>query len=108
MSTKDNRPAIKPDRVLQFAFSFGPPLMIEAAVRLGVFDLLDKGPRSLGEISTATRASERGLRILLNGLVGLEFLTRDPEGRFALTEETSAYLVSSRTSYLGGLYKHVS
>jgi SAM-dependent methyltransferase len=108
MAANESRSNVKPDRVMQFAFGFGPPLLIETGVRLGIFDLLDKGPRALNEISTATKAPERGLRIVLNALVGLEFLTRDAKDRYALTEEASAFLVSGRNSFLGGLFKHIS
>lgn len=108
MSANKDRSPVKPDRVLQYAFSFGPPLMIETGVRLGIFDFLDRGPKTIPEIAAGTKSSERGVRLLLNALVGLEFITRDTQGRYALTEESAAFLVSTRESFVGGLYRHIS
>jgi len=67
-------------------------LILEAAVRNGVFDALDGGPKTAAETSAATGASERGLTAIMNALVGLEFLTRDDAGRYALTAVSAALL----------------
>ena len=44
----------------------------------------------------------------MNALTGLEFLTRGDDGRYALTPESAAFLVSTKPAFLGGLYKHMS
>ena len=93
---------------MKYAWGYGPPLILEAAVRNGVFDALEGGAKTVGETSAATGASERGLRAIMNALVGLEFLTRDEAGRYALTADSAAFLVSSKPGYLGGLLKHMS
>src|SRR5262249_47428908 len=52
----------------------------------------------------ATGASQRGLGMLLNALVGLGFLTRQGDrwaARYALTPEADAYLVVGRPDYHG-------
>jgi hypothetical protein len=41
------KPQVSPERLMQFTFGFAPPLMIETALRYGVFDILDKEARSL-------------------------------------------------------------
>lgn len=107
MTTPD-APPVTPQRLMQFAFAFAPPLMIETAVRLGLFDALTDGPRSLAQLQQASGASERGLRALLNGLVGLEFLHKDDGGRYRLAPESAAFLVSTQPSYLGGFFRHAS
>ena len=44
----------------------------------------------------------------MNALVGLEFLSKDKQGRYALTPESEAFLVSTKPSFQGGLIKHCS
>jgi 3-hydroxy-5-methyl-1-naphthoate 3-O-methyltransferase len=107
-TTPTGQPPVTPERLMQFAFGYAAPLMLEAAIRHRVFDLLDAGPKTLDELSTATGASPRGLRILLNGLVGLELLAKDAQGRYLLRPESSTFLVSTKPGYRGGSFKHAS
>ena len=99
---------VTPQRIYQFAFGYAPPLVLEAAIRHHVFDVLDSGPKTLQEIGLATSASERGLAAILGVLVGLEFLAKDPRGYYALTPESAAFLVSSKPEFQGGLIRHTS
>lgn len=98
---------VTPERVMQFAWGYAPTLIIESAVRHGVFDLLDQSPKTVVELARKSGASQRGLLAIVNALVGFNFLTRKGE-RYALTPESSAFLVSTRPGYLGALYKHMS
>jgi SAM-dependent methyltransferase len=82
--------------------------MLEAGVRLKVFDALAGGPRTADQLAGETGASVRGLRILLNALVGLEILTKPRPDRYALTPTADAFLVSGRPGYLGGFFRHTS
>src|SRR5208283_2508941 len=41
-------------------------------------------------------------------LVGLGLLIRDDAGRYALTPESDAFLVSHRPSFIGGIFRHMS
>ena len=101
------KPAVTPERVMQFAWGYVPTLMLEAAVRHRVFDVLDSGPKTLKETAAVTGASERGLRAVMNALVGLEFLAKNGD-RYALTPESAAFLVSTKPSFMGGLLRHTS
>lgn len=107
MSTPQST-AVTPERIMQFMWGYVPPLAIESAVANGVFDTLDKGPKTLEQLAAETGASTRGLRSVLNLLVGLQFLTRDNDDRYALTPDTSAFLVSGKPAFLGGMYGHMS
>lgn len=98
---------VTPERLMQFAWGYAPTLAIEAAIRHRVFDVLDGSPKTLAEAATATGASERGLRGIMNVLTGLGFLARSGE-RYALTPESEAFLVSTKPSFQGGLFKHTS
>ncbi len=99
--------SVTPERLLQMSWAFAPPLLIEAAVKNGVFDRLDAGPKTLRELAAATGASERGLRALCDALVAIQLLERRGD-RYELTPESSTFLVSTKPAYHGALLSHVS
>jgi len=107
MSTPATAP-VTPERILQMAWGYAPPLVLEAAIRHHVFDVLDAGPKSLAELAEATGASERGLAAICNVLVGLDFLRKTPEGAYTLAPESAAFLVSGKPRFQGGLIRHTS
>ena len=100
--------AVTPERIMQFGWGYAPPLVIEAAVKHGVFDLLHRGPASLKEIAAGTGASTRGVGAIVNLLVGLNLIAKSGDGRYSLTPESAAFLVSTQPSYLGGIFRHGS
>ena len=99
---------VTPERIMQMAWGYVPPLVLEAAIRHRVFDVLDGGPKNIREVEKATGASARGLTAIMNVLVSLNFLSKDAQGRYALTPESSAFLVSTKSSFQGGVVKHCS
>jgi 3-hydroxy-5-methyl-1-naphthoate 3-O-methyltransferase len=57
LSPAENAPATSapsPERIMQMAWGYAPPLILETAIRHRVFDVLDSGPLSLNEIAQAT------------------------------------------------------
>jgi ubiquinone/menaquinone biosynthesis C-methylase UbiE len=99
---------VTPERIMQMAWGYVPPLVLEAAIRHRVFDVLDSGAKDIGEVQKATGASARGLTAILNALVGMDFLTKDEQNRFALTPESSMFLVTTKPTFFGGMIKHCS
>jgi SAM-dependent methyltransferase len=97
--------AVTPERLMQTMWGYAPPLILAAAVRNGVFDVLAEGPKPIEEIAARTGASERGLRSILNALTGLGFLSREGS-QYRLTPESDAFLVSGRPAYFGGMFAH--
>jgi SAM-dependent methyltransferase len=97
-----------PERIMQMAWGYVPPLVLEAAIRHRVFDVLDSGAKTVAETANATGASERGLAAIMNALVGLNFLAKDSHSRYSLTPESAAFLVSTRPGFQGGLIRHCS
>ncbi len=95
------------ERIMQLWFGFAPPLILEAAVRCRVFDVLDTGPKTAGEVAAATSVSARGARVLLDALVGLEFLTRDGD-RYVLAPGAETLLVSTKPEFAGAMFRHTS
>jgi SAM-dependent methyltransferase len=100
--------AMTPERIMQMGFAFAPPLMLEAALRNGVFEALAKGPKTVAETAQVTGASVRGLRALMNALAGIELLKKQPDGRYALAPEAATYLVKDSPDYRGDFFRHVS
>ncbi len=99
---------VTPERILQLAWGYVPPLVLEAAINHRVFDVLDSGPKTLSEVRKETEVSERGLSAVMNALVGLNFLAKDAQGHFSLTPESSTFLVSSKPAFQGGFIRHGS
>jgi 2-polyprenyl-3-methyl-5-hydroxy-6-metoxy-1,4-benzoquinol methylase len=95
---------VSPERLMQFTFGFAPPLMIETAIRYGVFDILDTGAKSLDALCAETRTSPRGLRMVLNALVGLDVLSKDDAGHYAFTEQSATFLVTGKPTYHGAFF----
>jgi anti-sigma factor RsiW len=50
-----------PERIMQFAWGFAPPLTIEVAIRNRVFDFLDTTPHTVQEVAEYAKGSTRGL-----------------------------------------------
>jgi hypothetical protein len=96
--------ALTPERLMQFVFGFAPPMIIETALRLRVFDVLERGARTAEDLCAEFRVSGRGLRIILDALVGLQLLKKDDHGRYALTPESSAFLVRDKPSFHGAFF----
>ncbi len=101
-------PAVTPERIMQFAWGYIPPLALEAGIRHRIFDVLDEGRKTVEEVHAATGASVRGLSAVMNALVGLNFLAKDAQGVYSLTAESAAFLVSTKPSFQGGIIKHTS
>ncbi len=97
------------ERLAQMVFGFAPPLIIEAGVRTGIFDTLERKPLGLAALADGIGASRRGTEALANALVGLGVLGRNADEHYALTPESAAFLVRSKPeSFLGGLFAHAS
>ena len=92
---------------MQMAWAYAPTLILEAAIRHRVFDAIEGGAHTLAQIAASTGASERGLAGILNVLVGLDFLGKDGDC-YALTPESSTFLVTTKPSFQGGILRHTS
>lgn len=99
---------VTPERIMQFAWGYAPPLILESAIRHRVFDVLDEGPKTLEELSAATGTSARGTAAITDALVGLNFLSKDWAGRLSLTPESAAFLVRGKPGFVGGFILHTS
>jgi ubiquinone/menaquinone biosynthesis C-methylase UbiE len=92
-----------PEKLSQLASGFEPPLVVGAAVQHHVFDLLETKSKTPEQIASESGASLRGIRAVMNALIGLKLLTKDGAGRYALTPESEAFLVRGKPQFLGNL-----
>jgi SAM-dependent methyltransferase len=99
---------VTPERIMQMMWGFAPPLAIEAAIRNRIFDVLDREALPVADLARATGASPRGIAAIADLLVGMRLLERTAEGRYALTPESRAFLVSGKPGFQGGIFRHVS
>ena len=103
----DHQQQVTPERIMQMAWGYAPTLILEAAIRNKVFDTVDAGMKTVDEVAAATGASPRGLRAIMNALVGFEFLKKS-NGHYELTPESATFLVSTKPAYIGGMIAHTS
>src|SRR5438046_5827865 len=99
---------VTPERLMQFGFAYAPPLIIGAAVSNKVFDSLATGAKTVAQLSKETGAPVRGLRAIMNALIGLELLKKDRQEKYSLTPESEAFLLSNKIGTLAGFFAMVS
>ena len=95
---------VTPERLMELSFAYAPPLIISAGVSNHVFDSLQDGPKTPEQVAEKTRASARALRILMNALAGLNLLKKDRQGKFSLTPESAAFLLSNNPGTHAGFF----
>jgi ubiquinone/menaquinone biosynthesis C-methylase UbiE len=88
------------EQVWQMSFSFAPARVLTTALQLRVFSHLADGRATVGEVAAGAGASERGTRMLLDALAGLQLLNKR-EGRYELTPHARQYLVRESEDYVG-------
>ena len=103
---KKTRPKkqITPERLMELSFAYAPPLVISAAAGNKIFDTLENSAKTAEEVAKTTGASPRALKILMNALVGLDLLKKDRRGRYSLTPESAAFLISRKPGTHAGFF----
>jgi acetylserotonin N-methyltransferase len=91
-----------PSPVLDLIEAFRRSKTMFAAVRLGVFDLLEQGPARAADLAARIGAEAGALERLLEGCASLGLLERDAAGVFSNTPAASMYLVRSSPRTLAG------
>src|SRR4051812_21444070 len=91
-----------PDAILQIAFGFAASKVLFSAVETGVFDELDKGAATAGELQERLGLHPRAIRDFLDTLVSMRLLER-AVGLYFNTQLASEFLVRGKASYIGGM-----
>ena len=91
-----------PSPVVDLLYAFRGSKVMFTAVRMGVFDRLERGAASLDALAAELNANADALERLLDACVGLGLLERDDDARYANTALASAYLCRSAPGTLAG------
>jgi ubiquinone/menaquinone biosynthesis C-methylase UbiE len=103
-NTPKSAPHPTPDRLMQMAWGFSSTAVLESALELSVFTHIARGTTSPKDLAAATKASRRGLDMLLDALVGFGLLAREGQGEssgFRLAPDVEAFLVEGQPAYIG-------
>src|SRR6201984_2207598 len=95
---------LTPERLQQFGFAYAPPLIISAAVNNKIFDTLKGVAKTVEQLQEETGGSGRGLRTIMDALVGLELLKKDRQSKYSMTPESQAFLISDKPGTLAGFF----
>lgn len=98
---------LTPERLQRLGFGYAPPLIISAAVNNRIFDFLQGGAKTVEQLKRETGADARGLRAIMDALVGLELLKKDRQSRYSLTPESQAFLISDKPGSLAGFFRSI-
>src|SRR6267143_7313095 len=91
-----------PSSVIDLIDAFRRSKAMFTAVRLGMFDHLEREPADLTKLADRLGANADALERLLDANVGLGFLEKLPDGRYANTSSASAYLCQSSPRAMTG------
>jgi len=89
-------------RIFETLRAFQETAALKSAIELGVFTAIAGGAASPAEIASRCQASERGIRILCDGLVTSGLLLKH-DGMYENTPDTAVFLNSHSPAYLGGI-----
>lgn len=104
IKTKDEE--LNPGKIFETCFAFAPSRVLVAGVDLEVFTHIANGHNTSKEIANAASTDPRGMRILLNSLASLNFLTKS-NGTYGLTPISEKFLVKGIPTYYGDFVPHV-
>ena len=107
-STRFGADEMNPKHILETAFAFRASKVLLTAVELGVFKSLASGPQTAAALARTLGLQGRGAGDFFDALVALDFLDRDDNGLYANTLESSAYLDSNSTEYIGDLIEYLN
>ena len=98
--TIDDKKEVTPEKIFQTYSAHMTTAVLVSGVDLEVYTHIKNGYNTAVEIAMAAQASPRGMEILLNGLVALNFLTKS-SNTYQLTPVAEKFLVKDSPAYLG-------
>ncbi len=91
---------VTPEKIFQTYWAHTSTALLVTGVDLEVFTHIKNGHSTAVEIAKAAQANLRGVEILLNGLVALNFLKKSGD-TYQLTPLAEKFLVKDNPAYLG-------
>ncbi|KAF0240779.1 MAG: hypothetical protein FD180_4777 [Planctomycetota bacterium] len=93
--------APSPATIFNLLQGFQASGVLNAAIQLGVFGALARGPRAASQVAAAVRCPERSASILCDALASMGLLHKEHR-RYRLSLDAAHFLVPGRPSYAGG------
>ena len=97
----ENQPP-SPDRFHDTVNAYRESAAIKGAIELELFTEIAAGAQTVSEIASACKASERGIRILCNQLVAMEYLEK-VDDKYHLAPDSEVFLVKTSPAYMGDI-----
>ena len=94
--------SLSPVRIFETLRAFQETAALKSAIELGVFTAIAEGAASAAGVASKCQASERGIRILCDGLVTSNLL-RKQDGAYENTPDTAMFLNRHSPAYMGGI-----
>lgn len=104
--TTTTEKTVTSDRIQDTLYAFTRSQILFAAIDLDLFTLIAQGHTTLNALQEQLNLDERGLRLLLNGLVGIGFLRVNAEKGYSLPDDAARFLVRESDAYIGGMVHH--
>jgi len=92
--------APRPETIIGIANSCWVSAILKAGIELDVFTEIEAGNDTVEKVASSIKASERGVRILLDALCALGMISK-AEGKYLLTPAADQFLVKGKDSYVG-------
>ncbi|NDJ13588.1 MAG: class I SAM-dependent methyltransferase [Acidobacteriia bacterium] len=94
--------APNPGRIFEVLMGFRESAALKSAIELGVFSAIAEGTSTAGEIGAKCGAAERGIRILCDTLVTMDFLHKDGAA-YSNSMNAGIFLDKKSPAYMGGI-----
>ncbi len=94
--------APSPATILSLLQGYHASGVLNAAIQLGLFGALAKGPLTAAQAGAAIRCPERAAAILCDALASLGLLIKESR-RYRLSPDAAEFLVPGRPTYVGGV-----
>ncbi len=94
------------DRIQDALYGFTRSQMLFTALDLDIFSHMTRGDNTVEKLTAAIGADKRGLRIFLDGLVGIGFLEKNSNQVYTLPADVATYLDKASPQFMGGMVKH--
>jgi SAM-dependent methyltransferase len=108
MATPTAATRLTPERIFNTLNAHEQTAALLTAIELDIFTAIGAGANTATAIATKTGAAEKGARVLCDFMTVHGFLTKDHEGKYALTPESAFFLdrkspacVASMAGFLG-------
>ncbi len=106
-TTRMVEPQQRPDPavLMSLSFSFANQQILRTAVELDLFTHIENGAHTAADLAKASGATERGVRMLADALVGLKVLEK-AGNRYSLTDAARTFLTKNSPAYMGAWILH--